>query len=238
MLRIRGLRMHFGGVRALDGVDLDIAAGEIVGLIGPNGSGKSTLINCISGVIAPTEGTVELDGTNITRMRRAKRARLGLVRTYQNLRLFSDMTVAENVEVAARSVGHGRQSRQLTSMYIRNEDLTHVSRQPVSELSYGMQRKTEITRALIAGPRLLALDEPAAGLGETDTQRLIVSIRQFNEGTGGTVLLVDHDMNLVSSLSDRIVVLHEGQVLTQGIPHDVLSDPRVADVYLGSGGHS
>lgn len=229
--------MHFGGVRALDGVDLDIASGEIVGLIGPNGSGKTTLINCVSGVLTPTEGSIILDDSDITRMSRSKRAHRGLTRTYQSLRLFADMTVSENIEVSARSLGAGGQSRRLTSDLVRDEGLIDVARRPVAELAYGTQRRVEIARALIARPRLLALDEPAAGLGEDDTKQLITSLRRFNDATGCTILLVDHDMHLVSSLSDRIVVLHEGQVLLQGSPGAVLSDPRVAEIYLGSGAH-
>ncbi len=236
-LDVSGLSKHFGGVRALDGVDLTIASGEVVGLIGPNGSGKTTLVNCVSGVLAPSAGTIALDGRNITGEGRATRARRGLVRTYQNLRLFAEMTVAENIEVAARMSGAGRQSRAFAEAEVERHGLGDVARVPAGELSYGTQRRVEIARALVERPRLLALDEPAAGLGEEDTRSLIDTLRAFNDA-GGTVLLVDHDMHLVASVCHRVVVLHEGRVLTQGTPAVVLADPNVAEVYLGSAGRS
>ena len=234
-LEVRQLCMHFGGIRALDELNLSVEAGEVLGLIGPNGSGKSTLINCISGVLTPTSGVITLQHTDITRWSRRQRARFGLIRTYQNLRIFNGMTAAENVEVAARLVGSATHPRLFASDVLRDQDLAPFARRRVSDLAYGTQRKIEVARALAATPRLLALDEPAAGLGEDDTHRLIETIQRFRESSGATVLLVDHDMHLVSSVCDRIVVLHQGQILTEGKPSQVLSDPRVAEVYLGTG---
>lgn len=229
--------MQFGGVRALDGVSLQIDRGEIVGLIGPNGSGKSTLINCISGVLSPSSGSIVVDGQDVSRWSRSKRAKCGLIRTYQNLRLFGQLSSAENVEVASLLNPRIERARMYAAEVLYEQNLTKVARTRVSDLDYGSQRQVEITRALAATPRFLAMDEPAAGLGEQDTHNLIATLQEFASHSGASILLVDHDMHLVASVSDRIVVLNQGKVLMQGLPHEVLSDPRVAEVYLGSGTH-
>lgn len=229
--------MQFGGVRALDGVSLRIDPGEIVGLIGPNGSGKSTLINCISGVLSPTSGSIVVDGQDMTGWSRTKRAKFGLIRTYQNLRLFGELSGAENVEVASLLNSRIERPRTHAAGILREQHLTRVARTRVSDLDYGSQRQVEITRALAATPRFLAMDEPAAGLGEQDTHNLIATLEEFATSSGASILLVDHDMHLVASVSDRIIVLNQGTVLMQGPPREVLSDSRVAEVYLGSGTH-
>lgn len=233
-LEVIDVVMQFGGVRALDGVSLKIDSGEIVGLIGPNGSGKSTLINCISGVLSPTSGSVWVDGQDFTKWSRRRRARSGLIRTYQNLRLFNELSCAENIEVAALLNEHITKPHEYASDLLLEQRLSRVERTRVADLAYGSQRQVEIARALAATPRFLAMDEPAAGLGEEDTRSLIDTIRDFSRNSGASILLVDHDMHLVASVSDRIVVLNQGKVLVEGVPREVLADPRVAEVYLGS----
>lgn len=234
-LRVVALAKSFGGVRALDGVTVQVAHGEILGLLGPNGSGKTTLVNCVSGVLEPTAGRVELAGRDITRWSRARRARAGLIRTYQNLRLFRDLTVAENVEigllggVAARA--SERRRRVLEALAAQN--LLDVARETVRQLSYGQQRRVEIARALVSEPRVLVLDEPAAGLGERETAALRATVMNARDTLGCAVILIDHDVSLVLGMSDRVTVLHEGSVLREGSPTEVRDDPRVTEVYLG-----
>lgn len=235
-LHVVELAKSFGGVRALNGVTIEVAPGEVLGLLGPNGSGKTTLVNCISGVLEPTGGRVQLQGRDVTRWSRSRRARAGLVRTYQNLRLFGDLTVAENVEVGLLGgrVAGGADRRERVLAALRAQDLIGLERETVRELSYGQQRRVEIARALVARPRMLLLDEPAAGLGEEETAELRATIANAREDLGCGVILIDHDVSFVLGISDRVIVLHEGALLRSGSPDEIRDDPTVAEVYLGA----
>jgi ABC-type branched-subunit amino acid transport system ATPase component len=234
-LRVQRLGKSFGAVRALHGVDLDVHGGETLGLIGPNGSGKTTLVNCASGVLQATSGSVYLDGTEITRWPRHRRARAGLARTYQSVRLFPALSVGENVEAGlfARRGEGGSSRRRRVLAALAEQDLVHLERVPVSDLAYGMQRRVEIARALVAEPRVLLLDEPAAGLGEEDAARLRDLLVETQRRLGLAVLIIDHDVSLIMGVSDRIAVLHEGGVIFTGRPREVAREPAVIAAYLG-----
>lgn len=236
LIEIENVARNFGGTKALGGVSLALSPGETVGMLGPNGSGKTTLVNCISGVLRPSSGRVLLGGVDASRWSRVRRARNGLVRTYQNLRLFSDMTVTENIEVGI--VAQGRESaavrRRRVEAAIEEQQLTAVARTPVRSLSYGQQRRTEIARALISRPRVLLLDEPAAGLGDGERALLGAAIARATKEWDCALLLIDHAVDFVLESSDRIVVLHEGLKLCEGTPAEIQKDSRVTDVYLGT----
>ncbi len=235
-LSVQGLSKRFGGVSALSEVDLHVGEGETLGLIGPNGSGKTTLVNCVSGVLESTGGSIYLDGTPITRWSRRRRARAGLVRTYQSVRLFPALTVVENIESGL--LGRARlptvRRRSLVLTALEQQGLGRVARVPVADLSYGLQRRAEIARALIAEPRVLLLDEPAAGLGEEETAELRAVLTETRHRVGLSILIIDHDVSLIMGLSDRITVLHEGSVLSTGRPDEIAHDPAVVAAYLGT----
>lgn len=235
-LHAEGLSKSFGGVHALKGVDVAIPQGKTLGLLGPNGSGKTTLVNCLSGVLTADAGTITMNSRNITSWSRIKRARAGLVRTYQNLRLFADMTVAENISIGlATTRGLSRSARdESVSASIAMHDLGSIARMPVRGLSYGQQRRVEIARALIAAPKVLLLDEPAAGLGERDTHALRESLTAARQEFGSTMVLIDHDVDFVISMSDEVAVLHEGAMIRRGLPDVIQNDPVVAEIYLGT----
>lgn len=229
------LAKHFGGTQALRGVSLSIASGEVLGMLGPNGSGKTTLVNCVSGVLRPTTGKVLLDGKDITHLSRVRRAHHGLIRTYQNLRLFADLTVAENVEagiIASRRESAASRRHEVAKA-LDAQRLTDLARTRVRVLAYGQQRRVEIARALVSRPRMLLLDEPAAGLGDGEKALLREAVRRARSEWGCGVLLIDHAVNFVLDLSDRVVVLHEGRELCQGAPHEIQGNAEVADIYLG-----
>ncbi len=226
----------FGGVQALRGVDLSVPRAETLGLLGPNGSGKTTLVNCLSGVVPPDRGSIHFEGRRITAWSRSRRARNGMVRTYQSLRLFPDMTVAENIAVGlTAAVGLRRAGRDLrVKEAIEAHGLWSIRRTPVKGLSYGQQRRVEIARALIGSPRVLLLDEPAAGLGENDTADLAQALSAARETTACAIVLIDHDVDFVIKMSDRVAVLHQGRVVRIGAPSEVQQDPMVAEIYLGT----
>jgi ABC-type branched-subunit amino acid transport system ATPase component len=236
-LVVEGMSKHFGGVHALREVSLGLVRGETLGLIGPNGSGKTTLVNCLSGVLTATAGRVELEGGDISRWSRPRRARNGLIRTYQNLRLFSQLTAAENVEAGLLSAGRSpvRARRQRVHDALAEQGIAQLERVRVSDLAYGEQRRVEIARALVGEPRVLVLDEPAAGLGAEETALLTRSLRAAQQRLGFAMLIIDHDVSLIMDISNRVVVLHEGRVLTVATPAEVVRDPAVIAVYLGGG---
>lgn len=229
------VHMNFAGVMALDGVNFSLNGAEIVGVLGPNGSGKTTLVNCLSGVLLPTSGRILHDGRDITQMSRDRRARHGLIRTFQNLRLFNGLTVAENVEagLAAAPRQYSAQRREQVRVALEAQDLLAVSGRRAGELPYGVQRRTEIARALIARPRVLLLDEPGAGLGHEECEILAISLRNARQAYGCAMLLIDHNVPFVASLADRMTLLAGGRVVREGAPNDVLSDPIVSEIYLG-----
>ncbi|MFT3662110.1 MAG: ABC transporter ATP-binding protein [Gordonia sp. (in: high G+C Gram-positive bacteria)] len=248
LLRVEGLTVEFGGLAALDGVTFDIRRGEILGLIGPNGAGKTTCFNAITGVYTPTRGTVSFDGAPLGKTKRHQITRLGIARTFQNVRLWGEMTALENVCV-------GTDARHKTSVWgaifrsprLYREERDAVERgmallefvgigaraaEKAANLSYGDQRRLEIARALATEPKLLCLDEPAAGFNPSEKTALMELIQKIRDD-GYTVLLIEHDMRLVMGVTDRIVVLEFGRKIAEGTPKQVRENPAVIAAYLG-----
>jgi ABC-type branched-subunit amino acid transport system ATPase component len=236
-LEVESVSKDFAGVHALSGVSLQLEQGEILAVIGPNGSGKTTLINCVSGVIRPSSGRIQVDGRVLSGLPSYKVARAGLARTFQNIRLFRDLTVLENVEAAAsrspRAKGFVR-PRRISREAIGLLGLDDYVDTVVSTLPYGIQRRVEIARAVATKPHFLLLDEPAAGLNETESDHLLEIIRSLRRELGCGVLLVDHDLRLIMRVSERIHALNEGKTLAVGTPEQVRHDPAVIEAYLGT----
>jgi branched-chain amino acid transport system ATP-binding protein len=225
---------RFGGVTALAGVDLALAEDEILGLIGPNGSGKTTLVNCISGVLRIDEGEISFRGDVINTASRTRRARAGMARTFQTPKLFTDLTVRENVEAGTSSMA-GRSSEvvELTQALMDRLGLSELGRDVVSKLPYGYQRRVEVARALAGRPSVLLLDEPAAGLNDTETAELLELLREIRRDHACGILVIDHDMSLVMEVSDRVTVLDEGRVIFAGLPQEAFKQQQVIEAYLG-----
>ncbi|QET01036.1 ABC transporter ATP-binding protein [Cupriavidus pauculus] len=249
LLKVSGLQMRFGGLLAVDGIDFDVRRDEVFAIIGPNGAGKTTVFNCVGGFYKPTAGEVSLDGDAIAGLPSHLVARRGLVRTFQNIRLFKSLTVVENLLVAQHlqvrsgllrglfaTPGYRRAEREAlerAAVWLERMNLTSVANREAGTLSYGHQRRLEIARCMITKPRLLMLDEPAAGLNpqeKVELQQLIDGLRrEFNI----SVLLIEHDMSLVMGVSDRILVMEHGRPIVIGEPEAVRNDPRVIKAYLG-----
>ena len=236
-LAITGLAKHFGGLKALDGVDLTVRRGAVHALIGPNGSGKTTFINVATGLYRPTAGTIQLAGQDLTAAPAHERTRCGLARTFQNIRVFRGMTVLENVMIGAERPGNdiAEQPALVVSRALAALDFVRLradANRLVGTLSYGHQRYVEIARALAGNPHVLLLDEPAAGLNMTEKHELGLLLRRL-KGHGLTILIVDHDMNLVEQVAYHITVLNFGRRIADGAPREVLTNPDVIAAYLG-----
>jgi branched-chain amino acid transport system ATP-binding protein len=235
VLEVRGLEVHFGGLRAIDGVDLKLTRGEILGLIGPNGAGKTTLVNALSGFQRTKAGSVHLHGTNVTGWPAARLARRGLGRTFQNVRLFPALTVLENVEVGGASAGMTRRAaRRQASELLDQLSLSHLGTQFASDLPHGLERRLGIVRALAAKPTFLLLDEPAAGLNEQESDELVATLSRVRTGFNCALAVIEHDMRLITRLCERVQVLDHGKTIANGTPSDVMADPIVRTAYLGT----
>lgn len=233
-LSVHAVTVQFGQIKALSDVSLAVGRGEILGLIGPNGSGKTTMVNVMTGFQRPTSGRVVLDGRDITSVKPDRRAAVGLARTFQAVRLFGDMTVFDNIEVGALAVGCGRrEARARTQELIEFVQLQDVALTRASSLPYGVERRVAIARSLASAPTFLLLDEPAAGLDEGETEELSELLRGVRDRNGVGLLVIEHDMRLISTVCDRVHVLASGQTLAEAAPADVLANPAVIEAYLG-----
>lgn len=249
ILSVNNLSISFGGLRAVDDFNLEIKKGQLYGLIGPNGAGKTTVFNLLTGVYKPDEGKIFLEDENITGKSTIEINKAGIARTFQNIRLFKELSVLDNVKVALHNQYHyttiegilrlPRYSRIEKEMNERAIELLKVfeldkeANMLASNLPYGKQRKLEIARALATNPKLLLLDEPAAGMNPNETLELMNTIREVRDVFDKTILLIEHDMKLVSGICEELTVLNFGSVLCQGKTSDVLNDPEVIKAYLG-----
>ncbi|MDR1568583.1 MAG: ABC transporter ATP-binding protein [Streptococcaceae bacterium] len=249
LLEVKDLTKNFGGLTAVGNVNIKAEENELIGLIGPNGAGKTTLFNLLTGVYEPSEGTVKLNDKLLTGLAPYKIASLGLSRTFQNIRLFKDLTVMDNVLIALntkRSDGFLASLVRLPSFYKKEArmqekvlellsifDLQEKANTLAKNLPYGQQRRLEIVRALATQPKILFLDEPAAGMNPQETAELTALIKQIQTQFGITIILIEHDMSLVMSVCERIYVLEYGRVIASGTPEEIKSNPRVIEAYLG-----
>ena len=255
LLDLRGVSMAFGGLKVIDGLDIHIDEGEIVSVIGPNGAGKTTLFNLVTGVYQPTEGDIVFAGSSIKGLEPHKITRRGIARTFQTLRLFLNMSVRENVMAAAyghtkagvfrsmlRTPGMRQEEREIRELaekrlaFFGERLMGYRWDQPAYSLSYANRRRLEIARATATNPRLLLLDEPAAGMNPKETQEITDLIAKLRTEAGYTILVIEHDMHVVEGISDRVVALDHGIKIAEGTFEEVATSPQVIEAYLGTGG--
>ena len=249
LLEVSNLSIQFGGLRAVDDFNLSIEKGQLYGLIGPKGAGKTTVFNLLTGEYKPTEGLIKLDGNDITGKSTIEINRSGIARTFQNIRLFSQLSVLDNVKIGLHNQfkystlagilrlpsyfktekAMDEKAMELLSVFDLDKEADTIA----SNLPYGKQRKLEIARAMATNPKLLLLDEPAAGMNPNETEDLMKNISYIRKNYGMTILLIEHDMKLVSGICEKLTVLNFGRVLAEGETKDVLSDPEVVKAYLG-----
>lgn len=249
LLKATKLSKVFGGLRAVSNFDVEINPGELVGLIGPNGAGKTTAFNLLTGVYEPTEGQIEFDGKSVVGLKPYQITQRGIARTFQNIRLFADLTVLDNVKIAyhfhvkygllesifrvGRYHNEEAEIEEKAIRFLEIFQLADKKAEIAKNLPYGEQRRLEIARALAAQPKLLLLDEPAAGMNPQETQQLMEMIRWIRKEFNLTILLIEHDMSLVMGVCERIYVLDYGSIIAQGTPKEIKNNPRVIEAYLG-----
>lgn len=250
LLSVNGVSVRFGGLRAVDNVDFTVGRGEIVGLIGPNGAGKTTTFNSLCGVVHTSSGSITFDGSDITGLPPEQAAKRGIARTFQNVRLFGELSLRDNVMMGAYRSGatgalaslvrfgaynrHERRSAEQADRWLEALGLSDHANTPATVLPFGLQRVAEIARAMASEPLLVLLDEPAAGLNEMEKHRLVVLLKKIVQDTSCSILLVEHNMPLVMGLVDRIVVLDFGRKIAEGSPDEIARNPAVIEAYLGA----
>ncbi len=246
LLETNALTKEFGGLTAVDGVSLEIDRGEVQAIIGPNGAGKTTFINCVSGLLTPTSGSVVFDGEDITALDSHDRVQRGISKSFQTASIFPEMTVEENVQIAAFGSVHGsfrfnflkrrqdyEEVQDLTEEMLRSVELWTVRDEEAKNLPYGDKRRLEIGIALASEPELLFMDEPTAGMSPEETEETVDLIETLQEELGLTIVLVEHDMEVIFRVSDRIAVLHRGSIIANETPEKIKGDPEVQEAYLG-----
>ncbi|MBO2536360.1 MULTISPECIES: ABC transporter ATP-binding protein [Rummeliibacillus] len=249
LLKVEDVGIHFGGLKAVSDLNMEMYQGELIGLIGPNGAGKTTSFNMLTGVYKPTEGVITFDGKKMNNMSPHQVTKSGVSRTFQNIRLFKELSVLDNVKVANHSLAHhsvfssilrlpshfsGEAKMERESIeFLKIFGLDKYMHELAKNLPYGMQRRLEIARALAAKPKLLLLDEPAAGMNPQETHDLMELIALIREKFDLTILLIEHDMGLVMGICERIYVLDHGQLIAHGSPEEIRHNPKVIEAYLG-----